>query len=205
MIYELCVVQSGDASDESVAKLTETLRSTLSEYEGELMIQDNWGVKTFAQPTSSGKETGNFSYYIFKANSGANKEISRRLKINESVLKYSTFKLGEEEKTSELLKAYKTPLSKKYSGSALDQEDEDGEKKDRKRLTRSKHCFFKSNNIQADWKDPNTYSWLVNEFGKISAARVSGVSRKHQRFVTTAIKRARNLGIISHISNRTIS
>ena len=60
MIYELCVVQSGDATDESVAKLTETLRSTLAEYEGEVMIQDNWGVKTFAQPTSNGKETGNF-------------------------------------------------------------------------------------------------------------------------------------------------
>ena len=46
MIYELCVVQSGDATDESVAKLTETLRSVLAEYNGELMIQDNWGVKT---------------------------------------------------------------------------------------------------------------------------------------------------------------
>ena len=57
MIYELCVVQSGDATDESVAKLTETLRSVLTEYNGELMIQDNWGVKTLAQPTSTGKET----------------------------------------------------------------------------------------------------------------------------------------------------
>jgi ribosomal protein S18 len=66
-------------------------------------------------------------------------------------------------------------------------------------------AFFKSNNIIADWKDPKTYSWLVNEFGKISAARVSGVSRKHQRYVTTAIKRARTLGIISHISSRTIN
>jgi ribosomal protein S18/ribosomal protein S6 len=205
MIYELCVVQSGDATDESVAKLTDTLRSTLNEFDGEVMIQDNWGVKTFAQPTSTGKETGNYSYFIFKANSGANKEIARRLKINETVLKYSTFKLGEEDKTSELLKAYKTPLSKKYAGSALEQEEDDGEKRDRKRFTRSKHCFFKSNNIKADWKDPQTYSWLVNEFGKISASRVSGVSRKHQRFVTTAIKRARNLGIISHISSRTIS
>lgn len=204
MIYELCVVQSGDATDESVAKLTETLRSTLSEYEGELMIQDNWGVKTFAQPTSTGKETGNFSYFIFKANNGANKEIARRLRIDESVLKFANFKLGEDVSASDLLKTYKTPLSKKYHGSALEQEGEDGEKKDRKRFSRGKHCFFKSNNIIADWKDPKTYSWLVNEFGKISAARVSGVSRKHQRYVTTAIKRARNLGIISHISNRTI-
>ena len=82
--------------------------------------------------------------------------------------------------------------------------DPDGERRDRKRFSKGKHCFFKSNNIEANWKDPKTYSWLVNEFGKISAARVSGVSRKHQRYVTTAIKRARNLGIISHLSNRTI-
>ena len=64
-------------------------------------------------------------------------------------------------------------------------------------------CFFKSNNIIADWKDPKTYSWLVNEFGKISAAEFLAF-QKAQRYVTTAIKRARNLGIISHISNRTI-
>ena len=85
MIYEPCVVQSGDATDESVAKLTETLRSVLTEYNGELMIQDNWGVKTFAQPISAGKETGNFSYFIFKGELDVNKEITRRLRINESV------------------------------------------------------------------------------------------------------------------------
>ena len=205
MIYELCVVQSGDATDESVAKLTETLRSVLAEYNGELMIQDNWGVKTFAQPTSAGKETGNFSYFIFKGELDVNKEITRRLRINESVLKFVNFKLGENQDAPSLIKAYKTPLSKKYNGSVLEEEGEDGERKDRRRFTRSKHCFFKSNNIKADWKDPQTYSWLVNEFGKISAARVSGVSRKHQRWATTAIKRARNLGLISHISNRTIN
>jgi ribosomal protein S18 len=168
------------------------------------MVQDNWGVKTFAQPTRSGKETGNYSYFIFRANNGANKEIARRLRIDESVLKFANFKLGEDDQVQSLLKSYKTPLSKKYNGSVIEEEGDDGERRDRKRFSKGKHCFFKSNNIEANWKDPKTYSWLVNEFGKISAARVSGVSRKHQRFVTSSIKRARNLGIISHISNRTI-
>ncbi|OFZ37462.1 MAG: 30S ribosomal protein S18 [Bdellovibrionales bacterium RIFOXYD12_FULL_39_22] len=52
------------------------------------------------------------------------------------------------------------------------------------------------------WKDPATYSWLISEFGKISPARVSGISRKYQRRITSEIKMARQLGIASYLSNR---
>ncbi len=67
----------------------------------------------------------------------------------------------------------------------------------------SSTCWFTTNKITADWKDPKTYAWLVNEFGKISPARVSGVSRKHHRWAESAIKRARNIGLISHLAGNT--
>ncbi|OFZ28009.1 MAG: 30S ribosomal protein S18 [Bdellovibrionales bacterium RIFOXYB1_FULL_37_110] len=73
--------------------------------------------------------------------------------------------------------------------------------KDRRRFARRRNCWFIARGIKADWKDPKTYMWLINEFGKISPARVSGVSTKHQRFVNSAIKRARQLNIVSHLSD----
>ena len=203
MIYELCCVQNGDASESEVAKIAELLRSSLSDFNGEIVLEDNWGVKKFAQLTSAGKERGNYSYFIFKGDGDSIKEITRRLRITESVLKFGIFKVEEQSSTEEVLKKYRTPFSSKHNGSVLDEMEEDGvDLKGRKRFARSKSCWFTAKQIKANWKDPQTFSWLVNEFGKISPARISGVSRKHQRFVTTAIKRARNLGVISHLSNR---
>jgi len=49
----------------------------------------------------------------------------------------------------------------------------------------------------------SSYSWLVNEFGKISPARVTGLRPKFQRMSTTAIKRGRCMGLISYMSSET--
>ena len=73
----------------------------------------------------------------------------------------------------------------------------------RKKFARKKTCWFAAKSIKADWKDPKTYGWLVNEFGKISPARVTSISRKHQRFANNAVKRARNIGLISQLSDQT--
>lgn len=204
MIYELAIVADAACGDEKIAGLSSLVSEVAAQFGGEVLIQDDWGVKTLAQSTSKGVSKGHFIYFIYKANSDVNKELTRRLKIDEKVMKNLFVKLGEEDKVDTIVKAYKTPFSKKYRGSSTDAiEEKFGEmEKDRKKFARRKTCWFSAKNISADWKDPATYSWLVNEFGKISPSRVSGISRKHQRFVTTAIKRARQVGIVSHMSNK---
>ena len=76
--------------------------------------------------------------------------------------------------------------------------------KDRRMFSRKKNCWFCAKDASPDWKNPHSYSWLVNEFGKISPARVSGLCSKHQRHATTAIKRGRNIGVLSIVSNKTL-
>ncbi|MCK5883088.1 MAG: 30S ribosomal protein S18 [Bacteriovoracaceae bacterium] len=201
MIYELAVVAEAAAGDEKVASLNEMISAVVGEFAGEVLIQDDWGTKKLAQATSEGVEKGRFLYYIYEANTSCNTEISRRLGISEDVIKRIFIKLGAE--ADKVVKNYKTPFSKKYNGSQTDSiEEKYGEmEKDRKKFARRKSCWFAAKNIKADWKDPATYAWLINEFGKISPARISGTSAKHQRFITTAIKRARQVGIVSHMSN----
>lgn len=203
MIYECSLVAKTDLGDSEVTKLQELVREVVKQHDGEVLIEDDWNVLRFAQPTSEGVQNGRFLYTIFSANSECNKELARRFGINEGVLKYMTLKLGEETQREEVVKKYKTPFSTKYGGSVTDDLDESRDfEKDRKRFAKRKSCWFNITNITVDWKDPKTYAWLVNEFGKISPARISGISRKHQRFANTAIKRARNLGLISHLSGR---
>lgn len=73
--------------------------------------------------------------------------------------------------------------------------------KDRKMFAKKKSDWFIAKKTTPDWKDPSTYSWLVNEFGKISPARVTGLTPKNHRLAVAAIKRGRAMGLISYLSN----
>ncbi|MCK5072779.1 MAG: 30S ribosomal protein S18 [Bacteriovoracaceae bacterium] len=205
MIYEMAIIAKEHVSDDDVSTLNGLIKEVLGQYESELLIEDDWGKRTFAQPAANNSVRGHYLYYIFKSeNSATNAELVRRLKINESVTKQLIVNLGSDAELDKIVKSYKSPYSKKYNGSVTDDTADIDLDKDRRGFSRRKHCWFSARKIKADWKDPNTYGWLVNEFGKISPARVSGVSCKHQRFVTTAIKRARQLSMISHLSRRTL-
>ncbi len=208
MIYELAVVLKEDAGDSGVESVTKIIHEVIKEYHGEVLIEDNWGLINFAQPTSDGKKRGNYSYCLFRADTQINKELNRRFNINESIMSSLIIKRGDDSQAEELAKAYKCPYSKKYNGSVADGQTDEllgmmDMEKDRKKMSKTRTCWFTVKRITADWKDPKTFSWLINDFGKISPARVSGISKKHQRFATTAIKRARCIGLASSLSSRT--
>ncbi len=207
MIYELAVVLKEDAGDSGVDSISKIIHEVVKEYQGEVLIEDHWGVLNFAQQSSDGKKRGNFLYCLFRADTQINKELNRRFNINEMILNSLIVKLGEDSESEALAKSYKCPYSKKYHGSVADGQTDElmglmDMEKDRKKMSKSRTCWFTVKKIKADWKDPKTFSWLLNDFGKISPARVSGISKKHQRFATTAIKRARNIGLASSLSNR---
>lgn len=48
-----------------------------------------------------------------------------------------------------------------------------------------------------DFKDVSVLRKFVAESGKILPARITGLSRKNQRMVTKAIKRARAIGLLA--------
>ncbi|MBF0273913.1 MAG: 30S ribosomal protein S18 [Nitrospinae bacterium] len=55
-------------------------------------------------------------------------------------------------------------------------------------------CVDETNII--DYKNIKTLKSLITERGKIIPRRISGTCSKHQRKVTTAIKRARTIGLM---------
>jgi small subunit ribosomal protein S18 len=71
------------------------------------------------------------------------------------------------------------------------------------RRSRRRGCPFCSDATTAvDYKDPGMLRYFVTDRGKIVPRRISGVCAKHQREITVAVKRARNIALLSFTTNR---
>ena len=70
-------------------------------------------------------------------------------------------------------------------------------KRDRSRRPRKKVCSFCVDKVEnIDYKDVAKLRRCTTERGKILPRRISGNCAKHQRQVTVAIKRARNIALL---------
>ncbi len=81
---------------------------------------------------------------------------------------------------------YKKPMNKKRHPFGMD-------------VRRRKICRFCENKIDfIDYKDERLLRRFVNDRGKIIGRRITGNCAKHQRELTRAIKRARQLGLVPY-------
>ncbi len=70
----------------------------------------------------------------------------------------------------------------------------------KKKYTRKKYCRFCANKeIQIDYKNIDVLKPYISEVGKIEPARLTGTCSKHQRKLTTEIKRARQMALIPYV------
>ena len=66
-----------------------------------------------------------------------------------------------------------------------------------KRVKKKKVCSFCVDKIEhVDYKDYNRLRKYITERGKILPRRITGNCAKHQRQLTKAIKRARNIALL---------
>jgi len=67
----------------------------------------------------------------------------------------------------------------------------------RRRFSRRKGCRFCADpSLKIDYKEIRNLRYFVSERGKIVPRRISGNCASHQRQVTEAIKRARNIALL---------
>ncbi|MGI6655516.1 MAG: 30S ribosomal protein S18 [Desulfobulbus sp.] len=75
----------------------------------------------------------------------------------------------------------------------------------RKIFTRRRVCrFCTDKELTIDYKDPKTLKNFVTERGKIIPRRIYGTCAKHQRALTEAVKRARQLALLPYSGNTQI-
>jgi small subunit ribosomal protein S18 len=69
--------------------------------------------------------------------------------------------------------------------------------KRKRTFQRRKVCVFCADSaMKIDYKDVKTLTHFITERGKILPRRISGNCAKHQRDITLAIKRARNIALM---------
>lgn len=67
----------------------------------------------------------------------------------------------------------------------------------KRRFPRAKVCrFCEDPTLRMDYKEPDLLRNFTTERGKIVPRRISGTCAKHQRQLTTEIKRARNIALL---------
>lgn len=71
-------------------------------------------------------------------------------------------------------------------------QDAPGRRRGKKRVCK----FCSDTTIGIDYKDPQALKYFVSERGKIVPRRISGNCAKHQRKITQAVKRARNVALL---------
>lgn len=70
-------------------------------------------------------------------------------------------------------------------------------RRDRGRRPRKRVCSFCIDKVESiDYKEPHKLRKYITERGKLLPRRISGNCAKHQRQLTIAIKRARNIALL---------
>ena len=65
---------------------------------------------------------------------------------------------------------------------------------------RRRYCYFCKEKIdEVDYKNAVALERFVSEKGKIRSRRITGACRSHQRQVSVAVKRAREMALLSYV------
>ena len=68
---------------------------------------------------------------------------------------------------------------------------------------RFKPCPFCRDKVDVvDYKDLASLRRAISDKGKIRSSRVTGACRRHQSQLATAVKRARELGLLPYVADR---
>jgi small subunit ribosomal protein S6 len=96
-IYEELFIVRPDATDEEVDPVIEQLRNVITQSGGTIDKTEKWGVRKLAYRVMKQTE-GQFILLQFTANADSVKEIERRLRVSDLVMKFITVRIDEKMK-----------------------------------------------------------------------------------------------------------
>jgi small subunit ribosomal protein S6 len=110
--YELVYVVSPDASDEQIAELHTQIEAIIQRMGGQLEKTENWGRRKLAYEIGRHKE----ATYVLEVINGSGelmKEIDRRLKVLDYVIRHLAVRVDEEQGVIERTKTKRTETSRR--------------------------------------------------------------------------------------------
>jgi small subunit ribosomal protein S6 len=102
-IYDLIFICRPATPEEEINKIVTTLEHSTGEHGGKIEKTERWGTRRLAYRVAKHRE-GFFVYMVVKSTQGdLIKELERRLKVSDAVIKYQTIRLDEELKRQQKL------------------------------------------------------------------------------------------------------
>jgi small subunit ribosomal protein S6 len=102
--YELVYIMSPDATEQAVADLHTQIESIITRYQGELVKTENWGRRKLAFRIGKHRE-GTYVLEVFKGTGELTKELDRRLKVIDSVIRHLCVRVDEDLRLAERTRA----------------------------------------------------------------------------------------------------
>ncbi len=98
--YELVYIVSPDASEQEVADLHGQVEAAIGRLGGELVKSDNWGRRKLAYEIGPHRE-GIYVLELINGSGELMKELERRLRVSERILRYLVVRVDEELRAAE--------------------------------------------------------------------------------------------------------
>jgi len=102
--YELVYIVSPDATEQDVAELHAQIEAIVARYQGEMVRTDTWGRRKLAFRIGRHRE-GTYVLEVFKGTGELTKELDRRLKVIDSVIRHLIVRVDEELRLAERTRA----------------------------------------------------------------------------------------------------
>jgi small subunit ribosomal protein S6 len=98
--YELVYVVSPEATDEQVNALHDQVQAIVSRYDGTIEKTENWGRRKLAYEIGHHKE-GTYVLEVIAGSGELVKEIDRRLKVTDEIIRHLAVRVDEEQRVVE--------------------------------------------------------------------------------------------------------
>jgi small subunit ribosomal protein S6 len=102
--YELVYIMSPDATEQDVTDLHAQVEAIIARYQGEMVRTENWGRRRLAYRIGRHRE-GTYVLEVFKGTGELTKELDRRLKVIDSVIRHLCVRVDEELRLAERTRA----------------------------------------------------------------------------------------------------
>jgi small subunit ribosomal protein S6 len=110
--YELVYVVSPDVADDQVTELHHQIEQIVQRMGGQLEKTENWGRRKLAYEIGRHKE-GTYVLELINGSGELMKEIDRRLKVMDYVIRHLTVRIDEEQGVIERTRAKRTETSRR--------------------------------------------------------------------------------------------
>lgn len=126
--YEVMYIGAPESSDDDITKLNESIEKIITDAGGNVLKTDVMGRRKLAYPINK-KTEGHYTLFEIEGSGQEIAELERRMRVNDTIMRYITVRVDEERKTADKLSAKREERQnrrKNFNGGNQSEEDMTG-------------------------------------------------------------------------------